>query len=415
VSRARPCAQGTPALYRGMASLFDSLLAPLDAETFFRDTFGRQHLHVKGSPERSAAIMTLAGLNSLMSMTSVWSPQTLKLFVDRNPVPVPDYCARSLALGGEVLRPDPDLVQDWIGKGASVILNDIDALAPGVRALANELQETTGGRSQANLYFSMAQRQAFGPHCDVHEVFAVHCHGEKVWNIYENREDTPINHPSFQFGDKERERRAGKVAEQVTMRPGDLLYIPRGRYHDALASQNGALHIAFGVTLPKALDLLGIIWEAAVQDPEMRADLPHGADGETLAKLLKKMGRKVDAILSSKAARQSAAKAVADWPYAFKSYDLEGRLETPCAPAARSEGESYRVSKAVRMVQQNGRPILTDGKQHVEVPRDIATQVRFIMSRDSVSAETLQSQFPEMSEAAIAELIRNMKAMRAIA
>src|SRR3546814_6831095 len=74
--------------------------------------------------------MTLAGLNALISMPSVWSPQTLKLFVDRNPVPVPDYCARTLALGGDgtSLRPDPDLVQDWIGKGASVILNAIDAL-----------------------------------------------------------------------------------------------------------------------------------------------------------------------------------------------------------------------------------------------------------------------------------------------
>src|SRR3546814_19120484 len=73
-----------------MNTLFDSLLAPLDAETFFRDYFGKQHLHVKGSPERTSGIMTLAGLNALMSMTSVWSPPTLKLFVDRNPVPVPD-------------------------------------------------------------------------------------------------------------------------------------------------------------------------------------------------------------------------------------------------------------------------------------------------------------------------------------
>ncbi|WP_193367024.1 JmjC domain-containing protein [Pelagibius marinus] len=399
-----------------MTSLLDSLLAPIDAETFFRDTFGKKHLHVKGTPERTAAIMTLGGLNSLMSMTSVWSPQTLKLFVDRNPVPVPEYCAKALALGGEALRPDPDKVQDWIGKGASVILNDIDALAPGVRQLANELQEATGGRSQANLYFSMSQHQAFGPHCDVHEVFAVHCNGEKVWNIYESREDTPINHPSFNFGDAERERRAGKVAEQVLMQPGDLLYIPRGLYHDALASENGALHIAFGVTLPKPLDLLAIIWEAAVQDPELRADLPHKADGKTLEKLLKKMGKKVEAILSSKAALTSAAQAVESWPYEFKSYDLESRVKIPCAPApqAASEGENYRVSKKVRVVQQNGRPILTDGKQHVEVPGDIASQVSFIMSRDTVSAAALKTQFPEMTEAAVAELIQNMKAMRAI-
>lgn len=398
-----------------MTTLLDSLLAPLDAETFFRDTFGKRHLHVKGTPGRTAEIMTLSGLNSLMSMTSVWSPQTLKLFVDRNPVPVADYCTRALALGGEALRPDPDLVQDWIGTGASVILNDIDALAPGVRRLANALQEATGGRSQANLYFSMAQRQAFGPHCDVHEVFAVHCHGEKVWNIYENREDTPINHPSFQFGDAERARRAGNVAEQVVMQPGDLLYIPRGLYHDALASENGALHIAFGVTMPKPLDLLGIIWEAAVQDPEMRADLPHKADEAALGRLLQTLGSKVEAILASQAAQQAALNAVKAWPYAFKSYDLERRIKGPCTPAAKSEGQNYRVSKTVRVVQQNGRPILTDGKQHVEVPRDVASQVQFIMSRDSVSAATLRQQFPAMSESAVAELIQNMKAMRVLA
>ncbi|MEO3428075.1 cupin domain-containing protein [Pelagibius sp. CAU 1746] len=406
-----------------MTSLLDSLLAPVGSETFFRDYFGKKHLHVKGTPERSAAIMTLAGLNSLMSMTSVWSPQTLKLVMDRNPVPVPDYCTRTLALGGDgsALRPDPDLVQDWIGKGASVVLNDIDALAPGVRQFANELQEATGGRSQANVYFSMSQHQAFGPHCDVHEVFAVHCNGEKVWNIYENREDTPINHPSFQFGDSERERRAGEVAEKVLMQPGDLLYIPRGLYHDALASENGALHIAFGVTLPKPLDLLGIIWEAAVLDPELRADLPHKADDEALGKLLKKIGKKAEQILAGKAARQAAVKAVEDWPYEFKSYDLVNQVKIPCAPAlarqtsqAAGAGESYRVSKTVRVVQQNGRPVLTDGKQHVEVPGDIASQVSFIMSRDTVSAAALKSQFPEMTEAAVAELIQNMKAMRAI-
>ncbi|GAB4376973.1 MAG: hypothetical protein Kow00114_41030 [Kiloniellaceae bacterium] len=405
-----------------MTALFDSLLAPLDRDAFFGEYFGKKHLHVKGTPERSAAILTLAGLNGLMSMTSVWSPQTLKVMMDRNPVPVPDYCSRTLALGGDgtALRPDPDLVQRWIGKGASVVLNDIDALSPGVRQLANELQEATGGRSQANVYFSMSQHQAFGPHCDVHEVFAVHCNGEKVWNIYENREDTPINHPNFQFGDAERERRAGKVAEQVLMQPGDLLYIPRGLYHDALASANGALHIAFGVTLPKPLDLLGIIWEAAVLDPEMRADLPVKADAAALGKLLKKMGRKVEAILAGKAAEEAAAKAVDAWPYEFKSYDLESQVKVPCSPAPQAaqsagKGGNYRVSKQVRVVQQNGRALLTDGKQHVEVPKAVARQVSFIMSRDTVSATSLKQQFPEMTEAAVAELIENMKAMRAIA
>jgi len=309
-------------------------------------------------------------------------------------------------------------VQDWIARGASVILNDIDALAPGVRQLANELQVATGGRSQANLYFSMSQHQAFGPHCDVHEVFAVHCGGEKIWNIYESREDTPINHPNFQFPDDERARRAGKLLEQVKMEPGDLLYLPRGRYHDALASQNGAIHIAFGVTLPKPLDLLGIIWEAAVHDPWMRSDLPREMDAKALRKVMRTMGKTVNDLLTAPPAERAAENAVTTWPYTFKSYDLEGRIGSVAAtPAAApsAAGASYRVSRKVRIVQQQGRPVLTDGKQQVEVPQEIARQVGFIMGQETVSAADLRSEFPQMSDAAVAELIDNMKAMRAIA
>ena len=60
------------------------------------------------------------------------------------------------------------------------------------------------------LYFSMASHQAFGPHFDVHDVFAIHFEGEKVWNIYENIEKSPINHPVFKLSSDERRKRAGK-------------------------------------------------------------------------------------------------------------------------------------------------------------------------------------------------------------
>ena len=45
----------------------------------------------------------------------------------------------------------------------------------------------------------MQSHQAFGPHCDTHDVFAIHFEGEKVWNIYEKTENNPINHPLFKY------------------------------------------------------------------------------------------------------------------------------------------------------------------------------------------------------------------------
>ncbi|NIA68203.1 hypothetical protein HBA54_06325 [Pelagibius litoralis] len=398
-----------------MTDLFDSFLAPLDQAAFFAETQGKGHRHFPGKSARTADIMTLQRLNELMSMTSVWTPETMKLYLDLQPVAPADYCTRVPTMqGGGALRPDPDLVQNWIAKGASVILNDIDALSPGVRALANDLQTATGGRSQANLYFSMHQHKAFGPHCDVHEVFALHCAGEKIWNIYEGRDEAPVNHPDFKPSDAERARRAGKVIDQVHMKPGDLLYIPRGVYHDALASANGAIHIAFGVTLPKPLDLLPIIWDAAIKNPWMRADLPRDMAPAELKDALGKMGEAIAGALSSEGARKVAAAALENWPYAFKGYDL-ARLVDAESGEQTQDDTSYAVSKQVKITRHNGKPYLSDGKQQVEVPGDVARQVDFIMGCERFTEASLRAAFPEMSDAAVTELLRNMKSMRAIA
>lgn len=398
-----------------MTDLFESLLAPLDADTFFRDHFGKQYLHVRGTPERTADIMSLDRLNSLMSMTSVWTPDTMKLFLDQRAVETAHYCTPAPTMdGSRCLRPDPDMVQEWIAKGASVILNDIDALAPGVRQFANELQEATGGRSQANLYFSMNQHQAFGPHCDSHEVFAVHCGGEKTWNIYEGRDENPINHPNFKPSVEERSERAGKLADQVHMKAGDLLYIPRGRYHDALASQNGAIHIAFGVTLPKPLDLLPILWEAAVKHPWMRSDLRNDMSPQDLAEILTRMSQVATEALTSKTAHQVAAATIKNWPYEFKRYNLD-QLVAGKGSGTAERDVVYAVSKQVKMVRDKGRPYLSDGKQRVEIPKAVSRQVDFIMARQTVTQAALHIAFPEMSETAVSELFQNMKAMRVIA
>ena len=91
---------------------------------------------------------------------------------------------------------------------------------------------------------------------DTHDVFALHCDGEKVWNIYEAFEDNPINHPIFKSNVEERAKKAGKIIDKVVMKPGDILYIPRGKFHDALASKSGAIHIAFGINYMKPIDKL---------------------------------------------------------------------------------------------------------------------------------------------------------------
>ena len=80
------------------------------------------------------------------------------------------------------------------------------------------------------------------------------------------------------------------------MNPGDVLYLPRGRFHDALATEGPSIHLSFPVSEPKGLDYLQIVMDEAIGDPKFREDLPLAeaelpAYFDQLADRLREVGR----------------------------------------------------------------------------------------------------------------------------
>ena len=386
---------------------FDALVEPLGRERFFKEYFGQRWVHIKASPELAKQVMTWGELGRLISMRSIWSPATFRVMLDRKAQATEDYCSPLLATEGRAaqMRPDPKKLAPLIQRGCSIVLNDVNTHTAGVAAVADALQEATGGMTQSNLYFSMRQRQAFGPHNDSHDVFALHCCGEKVWQIYEAQEEWPVAHPRFQRGFDEGAKMAGKVEAEVKMEPGDLLYLPRGRFHDALASQNGSVHIAFGVTMPKMLDLLTPLWEAAIASPKMRANLPLKPSGETLAEALREAGEEFKRLAQSPQFLRLAERMLAGWHYDNDYLDLESLLEGD---------PSYKVNKSIQFTKVKGKPVLAHGKDGVEVPPDILDQVAWVMGRDSMSEGELAQAFPAMGAGERSAFIGNLVRMNVL-
>jgi hypothetical protein len=262
-----------------------SVLHPVTPDQFFARHHGKAMLHVPGTPEKFAGLMSWAKLNALLDM-DVWSPATLQIVLDRRNVPPEGYCARSTNRDGQpILKPKVDRVMALVRQGASLVCNKIESLTPELNPLARLLSETLGGRIGMNLYCSWAEHQAFNAHFDTHDVFVFHVEGEKAWNIYEGRMDNPVEHPAFDLPLEQRNELKGPVLRTVTLRPGDFLYLPRGQFHDALAASPGSVHITVAVNEPVGLDWLGALVELAVQDPAFRADLPRASGEEGQAAL----------------------------------------------------------------------------------------------------------------------------------
>ena len=160
---------------------------------FYSDHFGKKYLYKKEFLSDANSVVSLKILDDMLSKSNIWNNQNFIMMLDQKKINYKDYSSISVDITGNNIRPDVDKVQRLVSKGASIILNDIEKLNSKLLQISNELQKLTQGRCQGNLYFSMASHKAFGPHFDLHDVFAIHFEGEKVWNIYENIENCPIN------------------------------------------------------------------------------------------------------------------------------------------------------------------------------------------------------------------------------
>ena len=372
---------------------------------FMSNYFGKQYLHKKEIFENASNIMSLNILNNILGISSNWNNKNFIMMLDRNQIKYNDYSSLSSEQGGTFLRPDTEKVQNWVSNGASIILNDIDRLNSGIKNISNQLQNLTNGKCQGNLYFSMQSHQAFGPHCDTEDVFAIHFEGEKVWNIYEKTEKNPINHPLFKYNAEERIKKAGRIIDQITLKPGDLLYMPRGQYHDALASKNGSIHITFGLTYFKPIDLMAIMWEKFIVNDFMRKDIRNNSTKEDLKNNLKTLSRELEKIINTDQTNEVLFDSIKKWPYKIKEFSLNQIV---------SEGRKYRVSKLIKIEKNGNLVYLTNGKDKVIIPNNYLDLTTYILTQESFTYNSINTSFKNLNENIIKEALEKLENMKVI-
>lgn len=256
---------------------FADLLAPVSVDEFYSEYWGRKPLHIPGTPDKLASLMTWDQLTELVNKSALWTPQTLMLMMDAEKVPPAQYCRTdSHRDGPPTLVVDIAKVRDWMRRGASLILNRIDSLTPGLRSMAEALARETCAPIQSNLYCSWRAHKAFPIHFDTHDVLALQIAGHKEWRIFQRHFEAPVQHPRFKNLDVAfHEKHKGALSQTVDMRQGSVLYIPRGFYHDALATEGHSVHLSTAVQPMIGLDLISALYERAVLDTFMRKAIPN--------------------------------------------------------------------------------------------------------------------------------------------
>ena len=400
-----------------MTMTLAELLAPMTPEQFFAEYHDRQPLHLKGTAAKFAQVLSWRQINRLLDQTHIWSSHSLKLVLDGTPIAPEQYCTRAVGRDAneQLMQPVASRVQEWVKKGASVVLNDVDSLTPGLAAVSHAIESAGLGKAQANVYISWQSHKAFPAHYDTHEVWAVQVEGEKTWNVWEGRADYPIGHPAFRNqGQEHHEQAKGKLRAKVLMQPGDLLYLPRGWYHDALAEAPASVHVAYGSHAPLGLDVMNLLAERALHDSLFRQPLPR-QDGSAPAKFA--LSQRVQALAARMAELAKDPQVMAALERFIATYRFERGgndllawrgIAAPSSGAEDAgEGAAFRVvANGAKPVRRGAEWVLKTGSGVLPLAPPEAEAAQWLLARNDVTETELRAAHPSADAPALLGKLR---------
>lgn len=163
-----------------------------------------------------------------------------------------------------------DRVAEEYAAGATIVLQALHLHWHPAALYCRGLEQRLGFPVQANAYATPASAQGFAVHHDTHDVFVLQVAGRKRWRVYAPVLELPLGPQRWSGADP------GPPVDELTLEPGDTLYLPRGWPHEAVAQEEDSLHLTIGLHPPTRLDALRAALDDCGDDVEFRRG--HGGD-----------------------------------------------------------------------------------------------------------------------------------------
>ncbi|CAN0620635.1 Cupin 4 family protein [Burkholderia multivorans] len=168
--------------------------------------------------------------------------------------PKEEYVERYLDVGTLRYRLIKPVVYDYLRKGATLISNKIRN-EPKIYQFSRKIAEYTRRRVVSSAYVAFGTKDSYRSHWDTRDVFAIQIIGRKRWVLYEPSLELPLY--TQQSRDYEHMYPCPtEVYMDVILEAGDVLYIPRGWWHNPLPLGEGTFHLALGTFPAYAIDYL---------------------------------------------------------------------------------------------------------------------------------------------------------------
>jgi hypothetical protein len=180
-----------------------------------------------------------------------------RLVRDGATLPPSTYCRRA-GIGHRTLTDviQPNRVLELHADGATMVVQGLQLTDPHLARVANNIALDLEQPVQVNAYLTPEAATGLELHFDYHDVFIVQLEGSKRWRVWEPlvRTQLPVRAARVPMPTLDE---LGPPALDRTLRPGDVLYLPRGFPHAAETVDASSAHLTIGV--------VALSWHQAVR------------------------------------------------------------------------------------------------------------------------------------------------------
>jgi hypothetical protein len=270
--------RGEAALCARPFSDLSRLIHPVDLVMFQRDYWERAPLVVhRNDPRYFEDLLTLDRLDQELSRSGA-RLDNLRVVMDGKETPVSE-------LGSCSGRNGPinalEALYERYRNGSTIVLNSLEQCCEPLQRLSESLGAQLSARLQMNVYLTPAGAQGFASHYDMHDVFIAQVYGTKRWRLASQPYELPLQGQPYDKSQLE-----PTPEQEIDLRTGDLLYLPRGAIHSATSNETASVHVTIGVhPVLYSQAITDALVKVFADDVRFRRGLPMGfATDEALAR-----------------------------------------------------------------------------------------------------------------------------------
>jgi len=379
-----------------MPLTLETLLAPVGRDIFEQRHWEHEPVVLRGtSPDCLAGLFDLDDADRIIHSSGLRGP-TYRVVKDQQDLPAEAFSMPKLGWGSDSVTnfAEGNRLMAQLRDGASILFGSMHRLWGPVAEACRLVEETWGWPVAANGYLTPPRSVGFNAHWDYQSLLVLQTAGEKTWRLYRPTMPLPLKHQVCPPGGLDD---PGELFMEVSLKRGDVLYVPRGWIHQAFSQEQTSLHVALSIMPTTWMDVFQNLLNSMADDVRFRAPvsipITHAGD---LRQVDEDRFDTLLAAFTERADADDGCEAIARRFVATRLPAMRGTLnELDSHDSVRADSLLRRRTGVIYRIENHGEQchLLFQG-QTMKLPWELVNAVRFVSEAAAFSPEQLPAEMP---------------------